>query len=245
MPDLKVIEHSGQSRTGGPPLLFVHGACLGAWCWEDHFLSYFGQLGYHAVALDLRGHGGSAGRDRLQECTINDFVSDVAEVASRFAMPPVVVGHSMGGLITQRFAARNPAAGVVLLAPSPIGGMKRYGWALVRAHPLPFLQATITRDIRRIYPDNRRVRHFMFSPRTPETTVTRCRERLQPESWRACQEMNGPIVPTLSITCPTLVLGGELDRTVPAEAIKETAKAYRAASHIFSGVGHNLMLEPS
>ncbi len=210
MAGLHVIKHGAQSGTHTPPLIFVHGACLGAWCWEDHFLGYFGQLGYLSVALDLRGHGGSAGRDRLQGATIDDFVNDVSEVASRFGVPPVVVGHSMGGLIAQRFATRNPVSGVVLLASSPIGGMKRYGWALVRAHPLPFLKATIARDMLKIYPDNRRIRHIMFSPNTPEDTVTRCRERLQSESWRACMEMNEPISPLLNIPCPKLILGGEL-----------------------------------
>lgn len=245
MPGLHVIEHNSQSGTRVPPLLFVHGACFGAWCWEDYFLDYFAQLGYHAVAFDLRGHGASAGRDRLQDATIDDFTDDVSEVSSRFGLPPVVVGHSMGGLITQRFAMRNPASGVVLLASSPIGGMKRNGWPLVRVHPLPFLKAMITRDMLKIYPDNRRVRHIMFSPGTPENTVTSCRERLQSESWRACMEMNEPISPPLTIPCPLLVLGGERDHTVPAELVIETGEAYRAPVHIFPGVGHNLMLEPS
>ncbi len=245
MPGLHVIKQSAQSGRCMPPLLFVHGACLGAWCWEDHFLGYFGQLGYLSVALDLRGHGDSAGRGRLQDATIDDFVNDVSEVASQLESPPVVVGHSMGGLITQRFAARNPVSGVVLLASSPIGGMKQHGWALVRAHLFPFLKATITRNMFKIYPDNRRVRHIMFSPNTPEDTVTRCRERLQSESWRACMEMNEPVSPPLNISCPMLVLGGELDHTVPEAAVLETGKAYRAPTHIFPAVGHNLMLEPS
>ena len=245
MSDLHTIERKGQARTGIPPLLFVHGACLGAWCWEDHFLGYFEQLGYHAVALDLRGHGASAGRESLQKATIADFVDDVSEVAARFASPPVVVGHSMGGLITQRFATTHPTSGVVLLAPSPICGMKRYGWAMVRANPLPFLKAFLARDMIKLYLDDRPVRHIMFSPRTPDNTVTRCRERLQSESWRACLEMNEPISPPLEIACPMLVLGGEFDHTVPAEAVTETGQAYGATVQIFPGVGHNLMLEPS
>lgn len=151
----------------------------------------------------------------------------------------------MGGLIAQRFATRNPVSGVVLLASSPIGGMKRSGWALVRAHPFPFLKATIARDMLQIYPDNRRVRHIMFSPNTPEDTVTRCRERLQSESWRACMEMNEPISPPLNMPCPILILGGELDQTVPEVAVIETGKAYQASTHIFPSVGHSLMLEPS
>src|SRR5215475_7769604 len=95
---LHVVEQGAPSDSQ-PSLLFVHGACLGAWCWEDHFLPYFAKRGYHALALDLRGHGRSGGRAQLQEYALEDFVRDVAQVASRLSKPPIVVGHSMGGLI--------------------------------------------------------------------------------------------------------------------------------------------------
>lgn len=244
MAGLHTIDHKAPVDSPTPPLLFIHGACLGAWCWEDHFLAYFGQLGYRCVALDLRGHGASAGRDRLQDASIDDFVNDVAVVASRFEAPPVVIGHSMGRLIAQRFAARHPASGLVLLASSPIGGMRKHGWMLIRAHPWPFLRAMLARDMLNIYPDDRCVRQTMFSRTTPENTVSHCRERLQSESWRACMEMNEPISPPLAIGCPILVLGGECDGTVPAEAVIATGKAYQAETRIFPGAGHNLMLEP-
>lgn len=58
-------------------------------------------------------------------------------------------------------------------------------------------------------------------------------------------EMNEPISPPPNMSCPMLVLGGELDHTVPAEAVIETGKAYHAPTYIFPGAGHNLMLEDS
>ena len=39
------------------PIVFVHGAWHGAWCWEEHFLDYFAQHGYVVLAFDLRQHG--------------------------------------------------------------------------------------------------------------------------------------------------------------------------------------------
>jgi pimeloyl-ACP methyl ester carboxylesterase len=245
MAGLCVIEGGAASDSQGPPLLFVHGACLAAWCWQDHFLEYFNQHDHRTFAVDLRGHGSSPGYEQLQDATIDDFVDDVSEVASGFAVPPVVIGHSMGGLIAQRFVQRCPVSGIVLLAPAPIRGMRRRGAALVRAHPLAFLKAAITRDMLKIYPDNQHVRYFMFSPETAENIVSNCRRRLQSESWRACMEMNDPVSPPLNISCPMLVLGGELDHTVPVVEVIETGKAYQAQIRIFSGVGHNLMLEAS
>jgi pimeloyl-ACP methyl ester carboxylesterase len=108
---------------------------------------------------------------------------------------------------------------------------------------IPFLKAAVTRDMLRIYPDNKRVRELLFSPDTPEDTVRKCRERLQGESWRACMEMRDPISPPLKVRCPTLVLGGALDQLVPVESTIDTAQAYQAETKIFLGSGHNLMLE--
>ncbi len=56
--------------------------------------------------------------------------------------------------------------------------------------------------------------------------------------------MNAPVSPPLAISCPVLVLGGELDHTVPADGVVEMGRAYGAETHIFPGAGHNLMLEP-
>ena len=61
---LEVVTHTPKTAMRSTPLLFVHGAWHGAWCWEENFLPYFAQAGYHSHALDLRGHGKSGGADR-------------------------------------------------------------------------------------------------------------------------------------------------------------------------------------
>ena len=48
-------------KTKAKNILFVHGICVGAWVWEDHFLPYFANEGYNSWALSLRGHGLSDG----------------------------------------------------------------------------------------------------------------------------------------------------------------------------------------
>lgn len=245
MSNIEIFASTPKSTSEAPPLLFVHGACLGAWCWTNGFLDFFGSAGYYSIALNLRGHGGSSSLKPLQQLCIDDYVEDVASIAQGMTQPPVVIGHSMGGLIAQRFAARHPTSGVVLISPSPFAGMRSQGVRLSQAHPWQFFIATLTKDMSRIYPDNQCVRHIMFSPTTPEETVTYCRERLQKESWVACQEMIVPLKKPYPIASRILVLGGEFDGTVLPVAIRETAMAYEAQCHIFDGMGHNLMLEPS
>ena len=243
MKHIEIFEHIPEAPLDAPPLLFVHGACLGAWCWRDHFLDFFAGLGYQAIALNLRAHGGSESEKQLQDICLDDYVEDVVSVASKLSGPPIVVGHSMGGLIAQRFAQQIETAGVILMAPSPLAGMQSQAGRLFKAHPWVFLKATLKRNIYYIYPDNRRVRQIMFSPETSEAIVTACRERLQKESWRVSQEMSDPVERPYTIHAPMLVVGGEMDGTVLPETICDTAVAYNAPCHIFPGLGHNLMLE--
>ncbi|WP_220348217.1 alpha/beta hydrolase [Alkalilimnicola ehrlichii] len=98
---LEVLEHHPERPVSDTPLLFVHGAYAGAWCWDAHFLPYFARRGYHAYALSLRGHGESAGHESLHSAGISDYVQDVASVVERFDSPPILVGHSMGGMVVQ------------------------------------------------------------------------------------------------------------------------------------------------
>jgi len=70
-----------------PPLLFVHGAWHGAWCWEEHFLRYFGDRGWSVKAIDVRGHGSAPGRERLRWTRIAEYVADVAEAAAALPEP--------------------------------------------------------------------------------------------------------------------------------------------------------------
>jgi len=123
MKEIEIFQKQPTS-TKEPPLLFIHGACLGAWCWTDNFLDYFGDLGYHTLALNLRGHGGSVSDKPLQKLRLDNYVEDVASVADKLAEPPIVVGHSMGGLVAQMFASQHETSAVVLISPSPYAGMQ-------------------------------------------------------------------------------------------------------------------------
>ncbi len=245
MKQIEVFERIPNTPSDSPAVVFVHGACLGAWCWTDNFLDFFAEEGFHTFAPNLRGHGGSPISKPLNQVTIDDYVEDVASVIRQLPQPPIVVGHSMGGLIVQRLATQFTVEALVLMDPSPYAGMRSQKVRLLRAHPRAFLMASLTKDMHRIYRSNDNVRQIMFSPSTPEETITQCRLRLQKESWHATQEMNPPLKQPYAVNCPMLVVGGAEDGTVLPDAIRETARAYDATCKIFDSMGHNLMLEPA
>src|SRR4028118_1867319 len=96
---LEVISREPQKKLSETPLLFVHGSCHAAWCWEENFLDYFAARGFDSHAVSLRGHGKSEGKEKLRWTSVRDYVSDVAQIADRFQNKPVVIGHSLGGLV--------------------------------------------------------------------------------------------------------------------------------------------------
>jgi pimeloyl-ACP methyl ester carboxylesterase len=57
---LEVIDKGSATESHPVPLLFVHGTWHAAWCWDEHFLDFFGDKGFRAVAVSLRSHGASA-----------------------------------------------------------------------------------------------------------------------------------------------------------------------------------------
>src|SRR5262249_45915712 len=125
VPMLEVIDKGSSSEAHPVPLLFVHGALHGAWCWDEHFLDYFAERGYACYALSLRGHGASPGVERLRRTGIQGYVADVAELTAQLPTQPVLVGHSMGGFVIQKYLERHTAAGTVLVAPIPPNGVLR------------------------------------------------------------------------------------------------------------------------
>src|ERR1700735_3012442 len=100
---LEVIDRGSCSESQRTPILFVHGANHEAWCWDEHFLDFFAGHGYRAVALSLRGHGGSPAKKPVNRCSIADYVDDLCSVVEGLPTAPILVGHSMGGFIVQKY----------------------------------------------------------------------------------------------------------------------------------------------
>jgi pimeloyl-ACP methyl ester carboxylesterase len=90
---------------GDPPLLFVHGWC----CNSSHFqpqVDFFSR-DHRCIAVDLRGHGESDKPE--QDYTMAVFADDLAWLCAQLGVQrPVVIGHSMGGVVALALAQRHP-----------------------------------------------------------------------------------------------------------------------------------------
>ena len=124
---LEILQRPPATPNDSPPLLFVHGAWHGAWCWDLGFMEYLADRGYDCHAVSLRGHAGSPIDGSLRWNRWKGYVEDVAEAVESLPVSPILVGHSMGGYTVQKYLESHTAPGAVLLAS---GGA---GWPSVAA----------------------------------------------------------------------------------------------------------------
>lgn len=102
----------GRSGRVGPDVVLIHGGAAQRQWW-DHLAPFVSGAG-RVVALDLSGHGDSEHRERY---TLDAWTSEVVEVAEIFCGPtPLLVGHSMGGLVAVNAAQREPDRFAAVLA---------------------------------------------------------------------------------------------------------------------------------
>ena len=239
---LEIISKAPAAPRPAPPLLFVHGAWHGAWCWDEGFLDYFAERGFAAHALSLRAHGASPGK--LRTTRIRDYVEDVARAVATLPSAPVLVGHSMGGFVVQKYLETHSAPAAVLLASVPPRGARGIAIRATRGQPLDVLKCNLTLSLRPLISDVGRARRLLFSEAAPEETVRRSFSRLQDEAWFAYLDtLLFDLVRSERVTAPIIVMGGGDDAMVrPAEVIA-TAKAYRVKPTILAGVAHDMMLD--
>ncbi|WP_343572149.1 alpha/beta hydrolase [Mycobacterium sp.] len=242
---LEVIEKGSVSEAHPAPLLFVHGVWHAAWCWDENFLSYFADKDYCAVALSFRGHGESLTDKPLWACSVADYVADVSSVADTLPSSPVVIGHSMGGLIVQKYLESHDAPAGVLMTSVPPQGNLGNALRWIRQRPSDFVKMTITGKALPYINPPQLARERFFSTHTPEADVEKYAARLQEDSSRiGIDSLLLRLPRPKKVTAPVLVLGADEDGAHTRKEILATARAYGTQAEFFPDMGHNMMLEP-
>ena len=243
---LEIIKRHPTRAKRAAPLFFIHGAYVGAWCWDEHFLSYFAGAGYEAQALSVRGHGRTPPGRPMDFLGIDDYVSDTLAAAENLEAPPVVIGHSMGANIAQRAARRMKARALVLLAPVPPQGLALSGWSLAARDPSLFGALTAMQFGNTRASGLGRVRDYLFSKSVTEHDALRYLLRMRRESQRALIDLTWPqhvwLVPSLGL--PVLVVGAGNDAFFPVPMTYEAAAFHGTTPAIFPEMAHAMMLEP-
>jgi 3-oxoadipate enol-lactonase len=230
--------------TGLPPLVFLHGIGGAARAWRSQ-LETFGKR-YRAVAWDMPGYSGSLPLARVSISTLaealQDFLHDIA------AEKPILVGHSIGGMIVQQWLANNPhsAGAVVLAQTSPAFGKADGDWQksfiearlgpLDRGESMASLAPNLVKELVGDDPDPEGMK-----------VARNCMASVPEASYRASMlAMLGfdQRQALKDIRIPTLVLSGSKDKNAPASMMAKMASFIPSASYVeLEGAGHLVNLE--
>ena len=108
----------------GKSIVFLHGTNASSWTMEP-FHRFFKDRGFDCHSPVYRFHELPDGAERtaaLRGTSIADYVTDIARYISALETKPVVIGHSLGGLIAQLLASRGLVEAGVLINSSIING---------------------------------------------------------------------------------------------------------------------------
>lgn len=242
---LEVITRKPAGAARTTPLLFIHGAFSGAWLWDEHYLPWFARHGWEAHALSLRGHGASEGQELVRCARLRDYVADVEQVLAAMPVPPVLIGHSLGGMIVQKLLHRHTVPAAVLMASAPPHGTVGTLFGMAFTNPTLLTELTIAQMAGPMATEGRAIVRALFSQDTPEEMIRRYMPRFREESLLVNLDLLGldlpPSLPLLNT--PVLVLGAGNDQFIYAGALHATASTYRTKAEIFPDMAHAMMLD--
>lgn len=245
-PELEIFRHSptGKAKSKNP-IVFVHGAYTGAWCWNEHFLTWFADQGFETISFSLRGHGGSGGRALRSLASIDDYVEDLEEIVETLGKKPILIGHSMGGYVIQKYLERHTAEAAILLASVPPEGLLASNAMMAMAQPDLFFQMFWLQAIGPHTLLRERLGRAMLSPDIAEDEGMIYFGRLETESHRALMDMMGanPVFLSSTEVPSMLVLGARNDEIIQSELIHRTARRYNADYALIDDIAHAMMLD--
>ncbi|SPF32700.1 putative hydrolase or acyltransferase of alpha/beta superfamily [Syntrophobacter sp. SbD1] len=234
-------------------IFMIHGMWCGPWCWEN-YQRFFEEKGYRCVAASLPYHDmdpQSLPDPRLGTTGLLDYVEAMEKEIGRLSEKPIVMGHSMGGLLAQLLGARGLAKALVLLTPASPSGI---------VAPAPSVIASFWSGLtawgfwqKPLRPTFSEMVYSALHLLTDEEQKE-IYGKLVYESGRAAFEIGfwlfdptgASKVDESKITCPALVVAGALDRLIPASVVRQVARKYEAVSTYseFENHGHWVLGEP-
>jgi pimeloyl-ACP methyl ester carboxylesterase len=233
------------------PVVMIHGAFCGGWAFEN-WRVLFERKRYEVHTPTLRFHDGdSEPPTALGQTSVLDYVADLEVFLATLGRDPILIGHSMGGLLAQMLAARRSVRALVLLAPSS-------PWGVLPATPFEYASAQSLYLAGDFWNKRLRPSHWIASANAldnvPESERQAILDRFVPESGLATFEVlhwafdfkRATEIDPRDVTCPILCLAGARDRVNSPGTVKSVALRYRGRARYeeLDGFSHWLIGEP-
>lgn len=224
----------------GVNVLCLHGLCAGSWTFES-FLPMIAARGYNAHAISYSGHPPNPPLRNIGRASVADYAREAGQVA-RALDRPIVVGHSLGGLVGLMLAGRNLIRAAVLIAPAPPRGISIFSPGIV-IRMLNYLPAMLFSGPLRMRDGD--VNAMVLNKIEPSAREA-IRRRFVADSGCAARQvtLGRYRIPARAVRMPILVVSGDADRFIPLRVSQRVARKYDAPLQVARNHGHFFFGEP-
>lgn len=229
-------------------VVMIHGMwCTGA-AW-DNYRPFFAERGFDVLTPTLRHHDaprGAAPHQGLATTSLLDYAADLEDLIAGLAAPPILMGHSMGGLLAQILCGRGLARAGVFLTPAAPAGIVALTPSVVRA----FARTLTTWGFWRkpTFPTLGEATYAVYN-RLDEAAGRAQYARLVHDSGRVAAEIAFWLLDARHaarvrpMACPTLTIGAAHDRITPASVVRKVGRRH-GDYHQFPDNAHWVLGEP-
>lgn len=230
-----------------PPVLFIHGMWGSANVWQK-YVSRFEAQGYETRAITLRHHEVTIDQpapDGAEKVGLQDHVDDILEIIASYETPPILIGHSMGGLLVQLAAAKTDHVHAVIgICPAPPAGVFALKLSAIKLFSEILFTPMFWKKATKVSYEKAR---FGFFHTLSEEEAREYYKDLRWDSGKTVTEIafwifdraKASKLDETAIGCPVLLLSGEIDRTVVASVVAASAKRYKGQCDYEELPGHS------
>lgn len=240
-------------------VVFIHGLWVSYTAWQP-WIDHYATQGHHAIAPPWPGEGQTVKDTRENPSAqagfgLSELTQHFASVLGQFDTPPVVIGHSFGGLIAQKLLDQHLASAAIAIDPAPIKGVRALPFAQLRS-AFPVLGNPANRAKAKALTQSQW--RYGFGNALPSEESDALWERWNvPSPGKPLFEVgtanfapNSPAKVNVenSTRGPLLIAAGTADHTVPYATAKGAYRLYRKSEavtdfHEFEGRGHSLTID--
>jgi alpha-beta hydrolase superfamily lysophospholipase len=240
-------------------VVFIHGLWLHASSWQP-WIELFTAEGYSPVAPGWPNEpntvgGARANPEAVADLGIDDVTEHFAQIIGGYTVPPIIIGHSFGGLITEKLIGQGYGAAGVAIDPAQIRGVLPLPLAQLRAS-LPVLANPANRH--KAVSLTKEQFRFGFGNALPEeesdalwekwTIPSPARPLFQAAAANFNMHSEAMVDTGNEDRSPLLLISGAEDHTVPEAVVNATMKLYRDSNAVtelitFRGRGHSLTID--
>lgn len=245
---------SAQSGVESRTIVFIHGLFQNAHSW-DNWVNYFTKLGYTCYAPSFPYHEGAPAylqqniHPNLVDLEFKEVLDSMTVFVERFPEKPILIGHSIGGLVTQKLVEADKAEMGISLASANPRGINVLHWKYLRSNFR--MVSPFRRRDKVCTPPLRWFRYTFFNTLDDSTAKAEHRKYFVPESRKIAKSSTdkGLEIDFEKPHVPMLFVAGELDQDLPPSLIRKNFEAYsnpdsKRDYHEFPGKSHYICSEP-